>query len=246
MPLRDELCRQGNWLFRWRSYLPVLLLPLVFLDLRDFRYPLQSALLDRVWEFFCLTVSMLGLAVRALTVGCTPKGTSGRNTREQIAETVNTSGVYSVVRHPLYVGNYLMWLGIALFPRSWELPLIVTLVFWVYYERIMIAEEAFLEGKFGTAYREWAERTPAFLPRLRQWRPPNLPFSLRNVLGREFSGFFAVILIFTALEVVGDRLLFNRWILDPVWMWLFGLSTLLYLVLRTLKRKTNLLRVEGR
>lgn len=246
MPLRDELCIQGAWLFRWRSYLPVLLLALVFFELRDFTYPLNSALADRLWDIFCVAVSFAGLGIRIRTVGCTPRGTSGRNTRKQVAESLNTSGTYSVVRHPLYVGNYLIWLGVALFPRSWELLALVTLVFWLYYERIMMAEEAFLEAKFGESYRDWARRTPAFLPRLSQWRRPDLPFSLRNVLRREFSGFFAIMLVFTALEATGQRVFLGRWELDIAWMVALTFSTGLYLVLRTLKRKTELLRVPGR
>ena len=63
--------------------------------------------------------------------------------------TLNTSGLYSVVRHPLYLGNYLMWLGVALFSRTWWAPVIVSLVFWLYYERIMFAEEEFLRRQFG-------------------------------------------------------------------------------------------------
>lgn len=246
MPLKDELRHQGDWLFRHRSYLPLLLLPLVFYELRDFTYPFRSALLDRIWEITCVSVSMLGLAVRAVAIGCAPAGTSGRNTHGQVAERLNTCGIYSVVRHPLYVGNYLMWLGVALFPQSWELPLLVTLAFWLYYERIMVAEESFLEERFGAGYRAWAERTPAFVPRLGQWRKPTLPFSLRNVLGREYSGFFAVMAIFTALELVGDRILHDRWILDPAWAVAFAASAGIYLVLRTLRRKTRVLRVEGR
>ena len=34
------------------------------------------------------------------------KNTSGRNTHDQVADSLNTSGIYSIVRHPLYVGNF--------------------------------------------------------------------------------------------------------------------------------------------
>ena len=51
-----------------------------------------------------------------LCVGFTPRGTSGRNTKEgQVAESLNTLGMYSMCRHPLYLGNLLMWLGIVMY-----------------------------------------------------------------------------------------------------------------------------------
>jgi protein-S-isoprenylcysteine O-methyltransferase Ste14 len=246
MPLREELEATGNWLFRHRSYLPLLLLVVVVAALRDFRYPRGSHALDEWWEVVCVAVALAGVAIRAATIGYTPHGTSGRNTHGQVAESLNTTGAYSLVRHPLYVGNYLMWLGPALFPRSWATAVIVTLVFWLYYERIMLAEEEFLRRKFGAAYEQWAAATPAFIPRLRGWRAPPLPFSVRNVLRREYSGVFGVVATFALLEAVGDFFATGRVGVDPLWAGLFGATLVLYLVLRFLKRSTSVLRVDGR
>ena len=157
MALREEFERTGNWLFRWRSYLPLALIGIFLLALREYEYPGHSERLDALWEAVCLFVSFFGLAIRIFTVGHTPKRTSGRNTKEQVANTLNTTGIYSVVRHPLYLGNFFMGLGIALFAHLWWLTLIYMLVFWIYYERIMFAEEAFLTNKFGNEYIKWAE-----------------------------------------------------------------------------------------
>ena len=55
----------------------------------------------------------MGFLFRAWAIGTTPAGTSGRNTKEQVAEVLNSTGIYSIVRHPLYVGNYFMWIGIV-------------------------------------------------------------------------------------------------------------------------------------
>lgn len=251
MPLREEFERSGLWLFRWRSYLPLLLFLPVLAALRDFTYPRGSHALDLAWEVVCLAVAFAGLGVRAAAVGCAAGGTSGRNTQEgQVAAVLNTTGLYSLVRHPLYLGNYLMWLGPALFPRKWWLPLLVTLAFWVYYERIMFAEEEFLRRKFDATYEAWASATPAFFPFARgwrsRWRPPALPFSLPTVLRREYSGFYGAVATFTVLEVVADRVVLGRWALDPLWAVFFTVGTLIYVVLLLLKRHTSLLRVEGR
>lgn len=246
MALREEFEKTGNWLFRWRSYLPLLLTGLIFIGMENFQYPGQSHLWDQIWEIVCLSISLFGLAVRAYTVGHTPRGTSGRNTRGQVAEVLNTTGIYSIVRHPLYLGNFFCWLGISMFIRIWWVSLIFILIYWLYYERIIFAEEEFLRGKFGEEYEKWAEKTPAFFPRFRNWVSPALAFSHRTILKREYSRFFAIIISFTFLEVIGD-LVVNRGIcVDSMWLGIFLTGLVTYLTLRTLKKKTKILDHKGR
>ncbi len=246
MGLREEFEATGRWLFRRRGYLPLLLFPLLLVAAGSTSYPAASHRLDLAWETVCLLVGLAGLALRALTVGFVPKDTSGRNTGEPKAESLNTSGLYSVVRHPLYLGNYLMWLGVALFPRSWWAPVIVSLVFWLYYERIMFAEEEFLRRKFGASYTAWAAATPAFLPRLGRWRGPEFGFCVLTVLRREHSSLLALVASLTVLEVASDHAYTGRLILDPVWGVALATTLLLCLAVRTMKHRTRLLHVEGR
>ncbi len=146
MALREELQRQGNWLFRWRSYLPLIILPLLLIALRnaDWLERTVGDSLQNCWEVSCLSISFVGLAVRFVTVGYVPAGTSGRNTKGQKAKVLNTTGMYSIVRHPLYFGNLIITLGLLLFMAIWWFGLIVAFAFCLYYERIMVAEETFL------------------------------------------------------------------------------------------------------
>jgi protein-S-isoprenylcysteine O-methyltransferase Ste14 len=245
LPLVEEFKQSGNWLFRWRSYLPLALIGFFLLFMGEWNT--EGVLLSsRWWEAICLGVSFLGFIVRAHAVGHAPKGTSGRNTGRQFADSVNTTGIYSVVRHPLYVGNYFMGLGVAVFTGLWWMALIYTLVFWIYYERIMFAEEAFLRDKFGEPYFEWASRTPAFIPSPRRFTRSELPFSARNVVRREYNGLFAVVVILAAFDVAGRWANTGSVMLDPVWMWGLGLSAVAWLIVRTIKRRTDWLVVEGR
>lgn len=246
MALREEFVRQGNWLFRWRSYLPILLLIPMLLAMWEFEYPGSSYGFHFYWAIFCLFVSFFGLMVRAVTVGCVPKGTSGRNTHEQVAMALNTTGMYSMVRHPLYVGNAIIWLGISIFCLRWWLAVIFMLLFCVYYERIMLAEEEFLRERFGDAFVQWADKTPAFIPRLRQWQRPAVSFSLRVVLRREYSGFFGIIVCFFGMELCEHIVMGHQPILEPFWVGLLVVGSAVYLTLRFLKKRTAILRVEGR
>jgi protein-S-isoprenylcysteine O-methyltransferase Ste14 len=245
MPLKEEMEREGNWLFRRRSYLPLLMVVPILLAMRQMDPQDHAYEIKQSWALFCMGVSFLGLGVRIFTIGYTPFGTSGRNTVEQVAEEVNTRGIYSLVRHPLYVGNYLIWLGVSMFFMTWWLPVIFTLIYWIYYERIMIAEEEFLRRKFGDAYERWAEKTPAFVPNPRLWVRSTLSFSLRNVLKREYSGFFGIIAVFFVLEVAVQLAVEHEPI--PVhWFVIFLSGLAVYFTLRTLKRNTTLLHVQGR
>jgi len=245
MSLHDEMTRAGHLLFRWRSYLPLLLFPMFVVTLRNFTYLENSEALDDLWEVVCLGIAGVGFLLRVLTVGFVPANTSGRATREPTAATLNTTGLYSVVRHPLYLGNGLIWLGVASFAHIWWLVLLVLLVFGLYYERIMLAQEEFLRTRFGAEFDEWAQRTPAFIPNLRQWHPPTLPFSWRTVLARENATLFAIITTFFALEVTGDFFLGKLPHVDRDWLILFIGGLVTYLGLRWMKKHRWLV-VDGR
>jgi protein-S-isoprenylcysteine O-methyltransferase Ste14 len=245
MALYEEFQSQGNWLFRWRSYLPLPLILLAAMAMRQFHLPFGSLRLHEIWEESCLAVSFFGLIVRVVTIGFAPPRTSGRNTQSQIADQLNTSGIYSIVRHPLYLGNFLIGLGISLVIWVWWLPVIYTLAFCIYYERIMFAEEQFLRQKFGKVFEAWALATPAFWPRLAQWRRPNRSFSIRKVLRREYTGLLVVIASHSAIEFAEHWIWSKDYATETFWIFLFGTGTGAYLVLRTLKRRTHWLDVAG-
>lgn len=248
MALRDEFEKQGNWLFRRRSYLPLLIFPLLLLALPDSEN-LQRLLGDAntiMYDIFCIVIAFLGLVIRCVTVGYVPAGTSGRNTDEQKADTLNTRGMYSICRHPLYLGNFVTIFGISLFVQSLWFSLITILAFWLYYERIMFAEEEFLHKKFGSNFSEWAEKTPAFIPNPRKWLKPEIPFSIITVLKREYSGFFSITSSFTLLKVLKNLTIRGKLELNFGWAMFFFGGLLVYLTLRTLKKKTKLLEVSGR
>ena len=246
MALREEFVRAGNRLFRWRSYLPLIGFVVLLSGLKNYQYPGHSHRLDLFWDLSCLLVSFLGLGIRILTLGYVPGGTSGRNTKYQIAEALNTTGIYSIVRHPLYLGNVFICLGILISIRSWWVAVSGLMIYWLYYERIMFAEEEFLRNKFGDTFVKWSEKTPAFLPVFRNWRSPGLSFSFRNVLKREYPGFFGIIAMFVLLEVVETRIVEGIFGLDPVWMAILAVGLVVGITLRTLKKMTKMLDVEGR
>ena len=89
-------------------------------------------------------------------------------------------------------------------------------------------------------------RTPAVVPSFKHWTPDPLPFSLRNVLKREYSGVLAVALGFAFADWVDDYSTFQRLVPDTLTLIVLGTGAVAFVVLRTLKKRTTLLEVSGR
>ena len=246
MALREEFETSGQWLFRWRGYLPLLIVALILLSLPGYSRLGGDANVDRAWQIACVLVAFFGQAIRAVTIGHAPRNTSGRNAKAQRADSLNTTGVYSVVRHPLYLGNFFIYLGVVSFTHSPALIVISLLVYVLHYERIMFAEEAYLREKFGADFEQWAARTPAIVPAISRWQAPELPFSLKNVLRREYNNFFGIVFTLFLIKSVSAYLSQGKFTPAPVWCGFFAASFLIWITLRTLKRNTEWLRVEGR
>jgi hypothetical protein len=125
--------------------------------------------------------------------------------------------------------------------------------FYLYYERIIFAEEYFLRGKFKDAYLKWADKTPAFIPRLSGYARPNLDFSFRNIWKREYPSLFGIIVVFTVFDLIqiyyqepNLRNVDITGIWKPFHTWFFGFGLVFYIVTRIIVKTTKLLEVEGR
>jgi protein-S-isoprenylcysteine O-methyltransferase Ste14 len=190
MTIKKSLEVSGNFLFKYRGHIPlivfVLIVPISFFT----PYDIYSSY-DGLNETILLSAIILifsGHLIRVRTVGKRTIQTSGRNRSHQVAQVLTKTGWYSLVRHPLYFGNYLIWLGLAIFLSNFWFLVILSLLFWIYYERIMFAEEVFLEEKFGGEFTEWASKTPSFFPSFKNYMPNDSPFSWRIVAKNEYPG----------------------------------------------------------
>lgn len=245
MALVHEFEKSGNWLFKRRSWLPVFFLVAGVVAM--YFGNRQAILFDQRVEIGFLSVSILGELVRIITVGSEPRNTSGRNTvKGQVTDQLNVTGMYSQLRHPLYLGNFLMWLGPVLFLRSLVFVLFFVMAYWLCYERIIFAEEQFLRRKFGDAYDLWSEKVKAIIPRFSAYIRPSLPFSVRNVLKREYNSFVNIFLTFIILDLFRNYFLTERIFVTPMWLWTTIPAVIIWLAVWLIHKKTRLLEVEGR
>ena len=198
MSLYNEYIKTGNIYFKYRTFIPlIILLPILFyIYLRP-----DLFFSERInFIFICIFISFSGQFIRILTVGYTPRGTSGRNTQKQIAKQLNTLGIYSIVRHPLYLGNYLMWLGMIIFFNNITVLIIFTIFYYYYYQKIMFAEEAFLIEKFDEKYFSWSANVPSFIPKITGYKKSSYLFNLKTVLIREYSNITGIVLAYVLIS----------------------------------------------
>ncbi len=81
-------------------------------------------------------------------------------------ETIVTAGVYSIVRHPQYLGGLLAHAGISFLLSAWysllSTPLMTVLIY-----LISRKEEEELIKEFGKEYEDYKKKAPMLIPRLR-------------------------------------------------------------------------------
>lgn len=175
----------GNFAFRFRNYLFPLALPLVLLPgPRLFEAYGWAALLG-------LVVALAGQAVRAMTIALKYIIRGGRD-RRVYAEDLVTDGLYAHCRNPMYLGNILMIAGVAITSNSWCCVLVVVPLFSFLYLAIIAAEQAYLQQKFGAAFRAYCRDVPGLLPRLRGLAGTigRMEFHWRRLLVKEYGTVF--------------------------------------------------------
>ena len=81
-----------------------------------------------------------------------------------------TTGAYSLVRHPLYLGNFLILAGFTLASGNWIVAVLVFFFFVFYYPAAVRYEDTKLEGLFGDDWRAWSSNIPAMFPTSLKWQ----------------------------------------------------------------------------
>ena len=97
--------------------------------------------------------ALAGLAIRAWA--------SGHLRKEK---TLAVSGPYRYSRNPLYLGNFIIWAGVAVTARSWWVLALFAAYFGIFYPLIIVRERDRLRKLFPGEYEEYGRQVPLFLP----------------------------------------------------------------------------------
>lgn len=150
---RTTAARIGQVLFKNRGWLPVPFLAAPLL--------LPGVQTSTTWTIGLLIVA-LGELIR--TAGVAAAGTVTRRRSREVQRLV-TYGAFAWCRNPLYVGNFLAWIGFTVVSGVfWFIPVAVV-IFAIEYTLIVRYEEGVLESIFGQEYLDYKARTPRWFGR---------------------------------------------------------------------------------
>lgn len=150
---RSSSARIGQILFKHRGWLPVPFLAVPLL------VPGQQT--STTWAAGLLLIA-LGELVRI--AGVAAAGTVTRRRSREVQRLV-TYGAFAWCRNPLYVGNFLAWMGFTVISGVfWFLPVAIV-IFAIEYTLIVRYEEGVLESIFGQEYLDYKQRTPRWFGR---------------------------------------------------------------------------------
>jgi protein-S-isoprenylcysteine O-methyltransferase Ste14 len=118
----------------------------------DMEQPLDLLQPD-VWLFAALSLIAAGVSLRIAAHG-----------RLRKKRDLATDGVYSLCRHPLYLGSILLTLGFCVLFDDGANYLIAGAYFLAFYPLTIAWEEVRLGERYGVAHRTYCETTPLLLP----------------------------------------------------------------------------------
>src|SRR5690242_15199506 len=180
------MTRIGNFFFHYRNGL----FPLAYLLL----FAKGSLVTAHFKEMAIagLLIALSGQVLRAVTIGLEYIIRGGRN-RQVYAEKLVTGGMFAHCRNPLYVGNYLVLVGLGVASCS-ALFLIVALPFFAFaYLAITLAEENYLRKHFGAEFDEYCARVSRYLPRFSRFSETlhGMHYNWRRLLTAEYGSTYS-------------------------------------------------------
>jgi protein-S-isoprenylcysteine O-methyltransferase Ste14 len=180
--------RLGAVLFRNRSWLPVPFLLVALL------VPARPSLI--AWVVGAVPI-IIGEAIRLS--GVAAAGTVTRRRSRNVQRLV-TYGIFRWVRNPLYVGNFLIWMGFVVISGVWWFIPVAIVLFAIEYTLIVRYEEGVLESIFGQEYLDYKKTTPRWVPRPPKEREAG-PHDWSEAWRSEISTFLQYLAIAAAFAV---------------------------------------------
>ena len=219
----------GNWVFHNRNWFFALFYATMFIP--------SSALSENmgVQIGLGLAIFLFGVISRGITIGLEYIVRGGLY-RQIYADKLVTSGIYSICRNPMYFGNLLILLGIGIFANSALFVFLTVPIFMFLYAAIILAEQSFLENKFGEEYNLYKKNVNAIIPDFTKIKKAfkGQEFNLKKVIRKEYNSFYLYIGGLLLLLLYQKHISF-------IYFLIIGVILLVsYLTIRFLKKKNML------
>jgi len=219
----------GNWVFHNRNWFFALFYATMFIP--------SSALSENmgVQIGLGLAIFLFGVISRGITIGLEYIVRGGLY-RQIYADKLVTSGIYSICRNPMYFGNLLILLGIGIFANSALFVFLTVPIFVFLYAAIILAEQSFLENKFGEEYNLYKKNVNAIIPDFTKIKKAfkGQEFNLKKVIRKEYNSFYLYLGGLLLLLLYQKHISF-------IYFLIIGVILLVsYLTIRFLKKKNML------
>jgi protein-S-isoprenylcysteine O-methyltransferase Ste14 len=160
--------------------------------------------------FFRISTARITIALAIIVAGCllhlVVKGTLIRNV------VLCDKGIYSAIRHPYYLANYLVDTGFCLLSGNVYLLLLYPFLYFWAYGPSMRHEEALLSSTHPEAYAEYTSAVPQVFPErgsLAEWKTMLSWFSVGRISGKErfrVVKFLAIAVFIAVVQFAGADL----------------------------------------
>ncbi|MBI3314445.1 MAG: isoprenylcysteine carboxylmethyltransferase family protein, partial [Candidatus Omnitrophica bacterium] len=135
---------------------------------------------------------------------------------------LSTCGPYAFVRNPLYLGTFLIALGLAIVLKmGWVMTVLFLAVLGWVYSKTIREEEEMLEAKFGDEYKKYCSKTPALVPSLIPYiQGEKWPFRIRRLIdSKEHKPVFWIIILLILFHLKTRLLLEHKPMTTTTWAW---------------------------
>jgi protein-S-isoprenylcysteine O-methyltransferase Ste14 len=184
----------NNFMFKYRGglFIPAALL-MLFIGKPTFTSIVIGFLISFV----------IGEGIRIWAVGFS--GITTRSNKIEAPELV-TSGPYAHVRNPIYVGNFISWMGFCI-ASTGSAPLWATFIIYgitifsniLIYGTIIPLEEEFLENKFGEVYRKYKKAVPSVIPTLKSYNRQQGTYKIHAIRTHEIQ---TILMLFIVASLI--------------------------------------------
>jgi protein-S-isoprenylcysteine O-methyltransferase Ste14 len=162
------------------------------------------ALSDSMWERQAPFISAVLFMIGCVLVGIASLGRlwcslyiAGYKT-----DSLVTEGPYSISRNPLYLFSLIGAVGVGFASETITLPIVLFILFTIYYPSVIKTEEAELGKIHGDEFKTYYQNVPRFFPDLSKFKEPE--------------------------EYIVKPVVFRRHLFDALWfVWLIGIMEIM-------------------
>ncbi len=201
-------------------------------------------ILNGFWEP-CIEVMGFSLIFFGQIIRVSGRGYKAEHSRDSRA--LIQGGPYQLVRNPMYLGIFLIGLGVVLVLFKWWVVVIFIIVFIIRYLLLIYQEEAKLRGMFPGTYQEYCQKVPRILPsllrllklKITEYLPLKLSWFYREI-GSIFTLILLVFLVESWKNISEEG--FKAYLSQSLWVSLTFIIFIIFVVSlskRTSKRDEN-------